>query len=179
MGLFDFIKGAGKKVIPDAQAQPAAPTHAGSAQATAGNAAQAAPRPDVAALNEKAGTAILEHIRQQGLASDALRVSFDGASSTVTVSGEVPDQATREKIVLLCGNVSSVERVDDRMTVAAPAEQASFYTVKSGDTLSKIAKQMYGDANRYPEIFEANKPMLKDPDEIYPGQTLRIPSATA
>jgi nucleoid-associated protein YgaU len=47
--------------------------------------------------------------------------------------------------------------------------------VKSGDTLSAIAKQFYGDAGRYSAIFEANKPMLKDPDEIYPGQVLRIP----
>lgn len=176
MGFFDFIKGAGKKIIPDAQAQSPAPAvqqNAASQQA-AGTPAAA----DVSALNEKAAAAILNYIRQQGLPGDGLTVSFDGASSTVTVSGEVPDQATREKIVLLCGNVSSVERVDDRMTVAAPAQEAQFYTVKSGDTLSKIAKQMYGDANRYPEIFDANKPMLKDPDEIYPGQTLRIPATT-
>ena len=49
------------------------------------------------------------------------------------------------------------------------------YTVESGDTLSGIAKKMYGDANQYPRIFEANQPMLKDPDRIYPGQVLRIP----
>ena len=45
----------------------------------------------------------------------------------------------------------------------------------SGDTLSKISKQFYGDANKYMKIFEANKPMLKSPDKIYPGQNLRIP----
>jgi len=44
-----------------------------------------------------------------------------------------------------------------------------------GDTLSAIAKKYYGDASKYPEIFEANKPMLKHPDKIYPGQSLRIP----
>jgi len=49
------------------------------------------------------------------------------------------------------------------------------YTVKAGDTLSKISKEMYGDANQYQRIFEANQPMLKDPDKIYPGQMLRIP----
>jgi nucleoid-associated protein YgaU len=49
------------------------------------------------------------------------------------------------------------------------------YTVEKGDTLSGIAKKMYGNANKYPQIFEANKPMLKDPDKIYPGQVLRIP----
>ena len=45
-----------------------------------------------------------------------------------------------------------------------------------GDTLSAIAKEFYGDANKYPVIFEANKPMLSHPDKIYPGQKLRIPA---
>lgn len=58
---------------------------------------------------------------------------------------------------------------------AALAPKAVFYTVVKGDTLSGISKEQYGDAMRYPEIFEANKPMLKDPDLIYPGQVLRIP----
>ena len=61
------------------------------------------------------------------------------------------------------------------MTVAKQEPEGTYYEVQKGDTLSKIAKQHYGDANKYPVIFEANKPMLKDPDEIYPGQRLRIP----
>ena len=61
------------------------------------------------------------------------------------------------------------------MTVEAPEPEAQFYTVQSGDTLSKIAKEMYGDAMKYNDIFEANTPMLKDPNLIYPGQVLRIP----
>ena len=52
---------------------------------------------------------------------------------------------------------------------------AQFHTVESGDTLGKIAKNYYGDAMKYPVIFEANKPMLSHPDKIYPGQVLRIP----
>jgi nucleoid-associated protein YgaU len=47
--------------------------------------------------------------------------------------------------------------------------------VKSGDSLSKIAKQEYGDASKWPLIFEANKDVLKDPDKIFPGQQLKIP----
>ena len=58
-------------------------------------------------------------------------------------------------------------------TVSAPAGS---YTVQKGDTLSKISKQFYGDANKYQKIFEANKDQLKDPDKIQPGQVLRIPS---
>ena len=47
--------------------------------------------------------------------------------------------------------------------------------MKKGDTLSGIAKTVYGKASKYPVIFEANRPMLSDPDKIYPGQVLRIP----
>ncbi len=53
----------------------------------------------------------------------------------------------------------------------------AYYTVVRGDTLSAIAKKHYGNANAYPKIFEANKPMLTHPDKIYPGQLLRIPPA--
>ena len=62
---------------------------------------------------------------------------------------------------------------------AAPAGATggSTYTVKSGDTLSKIAKQFLGDANAYPAIFEANRDQLSDPDKIKPGQVLKIPAA--
>jgi nucleoid-associated protein YgaU len=49
------------------------------------------------------------------------------------------------------------------------------HTVVKGDTLSKIAKAQYGDAMKDPVIFEANRPMIEDPDKIYPGQVLRIP----
>ena len=51
------------------------------------------------------------------------------------------------------------------------------YTVVAGDSLSKIAKKIYGDANRWKEIFEANKGKIKNPDLIYPGQVLKIPGA--
>jgi nucleoid-associated protein YgaU len=61
-----------------------------------------------------------------------------------------------------------------RSTICGEPE-ATLYTVTSGDTLSKIAKAHYGDAMKHPQFFEANKPMLKDPDRIYPGQLLRLP----
>jgi nucleoid-associated protein YgaU len=69
-----------------------------------------------------------------------------------------------------------VTQVDDAMTVAVPADASRYYTVVRGDTLSAISKTQYGDANKYLKIFEANKPMLSNPDKIYPGQVLRIPA---
>ena len=62
-------------------------------------------------------------------------------------------------------------------TAAAVATKQRTYTVKAGDTLSKIAKEHLGDANAYPRIFEANRDQLSDPDKIKPGQVLKIPGA--
>jgi nucleoid-associated protein YgaU len=56
-----------------------------------------------------------------------------------------------------------------------PADLQRSYTVVSGDSLSKIAKREYGDANKWHAIFEANRDKLKDPDRIYPGQVLTLP----
>ncbi|MCL4117489.1 UNVERIFIED_CONTAM: hypothetical protein GTU68_062961 [Idotea baltica] len=86
------------------------------------------------------------------------------------------DQATREKVILVVGNSNGIATVDDQMTVEHVEPEAQFHTVVSGDTLGKIAKNYYGNAMKYPVIFEANKPMLEHPDRIYPGQVLRIPA---
>jgi hypothetical protein len=93
----------------------------------------------------------------------------------VIVYGQCESQADKEKIVLALGNVEGIATVDDRISVVNPEPEAKFYEVKKGDSLSKIAKEYYGDPMKYPVIFEANKPMLKDPNLIYPGQVLRIP----
>lgn len=165
MGLMSFMKEAGEKLFGKGQAQ--------AAQA----AVAAAPTPEnVAALSKAAGDAIVGYIHTQGLAVDALDVGFDADTATVTVAGQVADQATKEKVLLCCGNVAGVAAVNDLLTVASPAPEAQFHVVVSGDNLSKIAKKFYGDANKYPVIFEANKPMLSHPDKIYPGQALRIPA---
>jgi len=164
MSLISFLKDAGEKLFkPAAAATPAA-------------APAAAPQKSVAELNAAAGTAIEQYIATQNLSAKGLKVAYDGASSSVTVTGEAPDQATREKIILCCGNVHGVAQVTDQMTVAAGGDASKYVTVKSGDTLSKIAKEAYGNANDYMRIFEANKPMLSNPDKIYPGQVLRIPA---
>ena len=166
MGLMSVIKEAGEKLF-------------GGKEAKAAEAAvQSAPTPEnVAALSAVAGKAIADYIATQGLNVSGLDVGFEATTSTVTVAGTVPDQATKEKVLLCCGNVAGVAKVNDMLTVEAPQPESQWHTVVSGDNLSKIAKKFYGDANKYPVIFEANKPMLKHPDKIYPGQVLRIPPA--
>lgn len=151
MGLFSFIKEKGAKIF--------------------GKKEQEAPVEEKKSLQAQA---LLDYVKQLGLPYNKLKLSV--TDDDVKVEGEVAEQADAEKIVLAIGNVEGVDQVDNLMTVASPAPQAQFYTVVSGDTLSKISKQFYADANKYNTIFEANKPMLSHPDKIYPGQVLRIPT---
>ena len=164
MGMFSFIKEAGEKLFGRGEAK------------AAQEAAAAAPTPEnIAALSKTAGDAIETYIGTMNLNVEALDITFDAPTGTVTVAGVAPDQATKEKVLLCCGNVASVTSVNDMMTVSSPEAESQMYTVVSGDNLSKISKQFYGSPNKYTQIFEANKPMLAHPDKIYPGQVLRIP----
>lgn len=170
MGLIQFAKNVGRKLgIGDDDEKK--PQQAQQAQG---------PTPQqVKELHErKKGAALVKLVNDMGFQVNDLGVRVD--DDKVTLTGQAKSQEEREKIALLVGNVEGIGSVDDRMQVPKQEPEAQFYEVKSGDTLSKIAKQFYGDANKYPQIFEANRPMLKDPDEIYPGQRLRIPAtATA
>jgi len=126
--------------------------------------------------NANADEVLKDHISKVGLGNPNIQTEVDGG--TVIVKGEVASQEEKEKILMTLGNIEGVEKVDDQMTVASSAPAATesrFYEVKKGDTLSAISKAMYGDANKYQKIFDANKPMLKDVNKIYPGQKLRIP----
>lgn len=159
MGLFSFIKEAGEKLFGGKEAQAATPATASQDD-----------------LNAKAAAAIENYINAQKLGVSNLKVAYDAAQGKVTVTGDAPTQAVKEKVTLCCGNVSSVTSVDNQMAVTNPEPEAQYHDVVRGDTLSAIAKKYYGDANKYPAIFEANKPMLSHPDKIYPGQKLRIPA---
>ena len=149
MGLFSFIKDAGEKLF-------------GIKAATAAEDAGA-----------QAGKAIEAYIAQQNLGLSNLGVAF--ADGRVTLTGNAPSQEAAEKAVLAAGTVEGVTEVDNQIQFPAGTE-TRYHDVVKGDTLSAIAKQYYGDANKYPVIFEANKPMLSHPDKIYPGQKLRIPA---
>jgi nucleoid-associated protein YgaU len=86
-----------------------------------------------------------------------------------------------QKAVLLAGNVEQVSAVDVvQLRVPPPTpeeEKVEYYVIKPGDTLSKIAKHYYGNANKYPAIFDANREVIKDANLIFPGQKIRIPPA--
>lgn len=158
MGIFDFFKGGNKKVADEAT---------------------------IAAELQKAIDAMQLGIKD-------LHVAF--SNGTATIRGVAPTQKDLEIARLVVGNHEGVEKVNDDefKLAAAPANvprqgaqtaaptngQGRMYKVQPGDTLSKIAKQELGDANKYNALFEANKPMLKDPNKIYPGQVLRVPTAT-
>lgn len=114
-------------------------------------------------------------VKGMGLMADNLVVEVKNGE--VKVSGEAEDQSMLEKIAVAAVNVVGVTKVDTSGAVVATGKPASsMHVVKSGDTLWAIAQKTLGDGNRYPEIFEANRPMLSDPNKIYPGQVLLIPA---
>jgi nucleoid-associated protein YgaU len=118
--------------------------------------------------------ALLKYVQDLGLPFNQIKVKTQG--DKVTLEGEVNSQADAEKIALAVGNVEGVGEVDNLLVVAVPAPEAQFHTVEKGDTLWAISQKFYGNGAKYTVIFEANKPMLKSADLIYPGQVLRIPA---
>ena len=152
MGIFSFIKNAGAKVF------------------------------GIGKTTEEENADKSEQLRNAitALNLEVTDLGIEVADDAVKLWGETTDLATKEKVVLVIGNTNGIASVEDNLTVAEievieEAEIAQFHTVESGDTLGKIAKTYYGNAMKYPVIFEANKPMLSHPDKIYPGQVLRIP----
>lgn len=116
---------------------------------------------------------IRERIDKHELKIKDLQVTVQG--DKVILEGTPESHEDREKALLVAGNVKGISRVSDDMAVAEDVLESRYHSVASGDTLSSISKKFYGDPNRYRKIFEANRPMLQDPDSIYPGQLLRIP----
>ncbi len=172
MGIFSFAKNIGDKIFNrDDDKQSTTTTNVSTTPA-------AAPTPQKTAepSAQEIANLLLKRIQDQNVSIDGLKVNYNGATDTVTLSGQAKTQADRERARLAVGNVQYVATVVDDIEVAQAEPESRFHTVKSGDTLSKIAKEMYGNANDYMKIFEANKPMLSDPNKIYVGQVLRIPS---
>lgn len=146
MGLFEFMGDVGKKLF-------------GGGESEADQAA-----------------ALKKELDSHAMGTEGVNVEVK--NGTATIRGEVADQSIFEKAILAVGNTIGISRVNaDEVKVAAVAAPSAprFLTVAKGDTLWAVAKKEYGDGSKYPAIFEANKPMLKHPDKIYPGQVLRIP----
>ncbi|MDX2444887.1 MAG: peptidoglycan-binding protein LysM [Bacteroidales bacterium] len=151
MGLISFIKSKGEKIFGKSEEK----------------------------QEQEKADLITAHIKRFGFDTSTITVDVDG--DTVSLSGKVDTLNNKNKIIVSAGNVEGIAGVEDRIIVtqpepiAPPEPEKQFYTVKKGDYLSKISKTVYGNANKYNVIFEANKPMLKDPNLIYPGQVLVIP----
>jgi nucleoid-associated protein YgaU len=146
MGLFDFIKSAGKRL--------------GIGDDT----------PDAEELKKE--------LDSHKLGTEGVKVEVAG--DKVVLRGDVASQETLEKAIVAIGNTLGVSKVETNVKVAeapAAAKEPRLYTVKKGDTLWEIAEAVYGKGHGKDnkKIFEANRPMLKSADKIYPGQVLRIP----
>jgi nucleoid-associated protein YgaU len=144
MGLYDFVADIGNKLFGD---------------------------------DEKEGAEkIKEHIEADNPGVENLEVSL--ADGVATLKGNAKDQAAAEKTILMAGNVRGVQEVKADELQVPPAVEAepevTFYEIQKGDTLWAIAKQHYGDGNKYHQIFEDNREVIKDPDRIFPGQKIRI-----
>jgi nucleoid-associated protein YgaU len=147
MGLFDFAKNVGKKLgIGDEEAPPKADD-------------------------------LKKELDSYKLGTEKVEVAIEG--DKVILKGDVADQSAFEKAVIAVGNTLGVSKVEATGLKVAnvAAESPVFHEVKKSESLWKIAEKHYGKGKgaKYTVIFEANKPMLSDPDKIYPGQNLRIP----
>ncbi|MEO0385541.1 MAG: peptidoglycan-binding protein LysM [Pseudomonadota bacterium] len=140
MGLFSFVRDAGKKLFGG---------------------------------GDDPAEAIQKEVADLGLEGD-VEVTVEG--DKVVIAGSAPSQELREKIILAAGNVDGIASVEDNIQPEDTSDAADFHTVEKGDTLWAVSQKAYGDGSKYMKIFEANKPMLSDPDKIYPGQVLRVPA---
>ncbi len=153
MGLFSFLKDAGKKIF------------------GGGDDNQA---PDTA----KQAKAVKDYIESMNIPVDNLDVQVNGEE--LTLIGDTKNLEDYEKIALMAGNIYGISTVNNNMTVngeTAVQGRTEYHTVVSGDTLWAISEKYYKDGSKYTVIVEANQPMIKDADEIYPGQVLRVPDA--
>ena len=167
MGVFSFAKDIGDKIFnrDDAKHQAKVET----------NASTNTPVKESEPSAQSVANILLRRIQQQNLNISDLKVKYNGTTDTAEISGSARTQADREKAIIAIGNVQHVAKVIDNISIEEDAPESTMYTVKSGDSLSKIAQSVYGSTDDYMKIFEANKPMLSDPNKIYPGQVLRIP----
>jgi len=117
---------------------------------------------------------------------DGLTVTVE--DDTVTLAGVAQNYPTREKAILIAGNVEGIAQVnaDQLVTLEQISEdnvreipEEIFYSIAKGDTLWAIADKFYDDGSKYTHIVDANLEVIKNADLIYPGQMIRIPEVLA
>jgi hypothetical protein len=155
MGLFEFVKEAGEAILKGDTADAESPAN-------------------------------VQDYLKKALGGKVKDLAVDMVGDMINLRGDAENEDVLEKAILMAGNIAGVGRVqtDELMVGGAAGGQgigsggggnSEFYTIAKGDSLSKISKKYYGDGNKYMKIFEANREIIRDPDLIYPGQTIRIP----
>ena len=149
MGLFDFAKNIGSKLF---------------------------------STDAEAAEKITAYLNANNPGIDGLNAIYKDEEATVI--GTTTSVEAAQKVILLAGNIENVASVVSKIDIIdndsdagelLEPDNVEYYTIQSGDSLSKIAKHYYQNAMEYPRIFEANKEVIQDPDLIYPGQKIRIP----
>ncbi|WP_299906467.1 peptidoglycan-binding protein LysM [uncultured Paracoccus sp.] len=192
MALWDFVKDAGKSIFgSEAEAAEAKPS--GPALDEATKAKVAALEAEVKRLGLDSGdvhlrlrgdTVIVESKGADRETMEKLILAVGNIKGIAHVEADLPGApaAPAPKAEAPKAGTATAKPAAEQAAAPKPAPQPAasapvFHTVAKGETLSAIAKKYLGNANKYNAIFEANRPMLSDPDKIYPGQTLRIPQA--
>lgn len=130
------------------------------------------------ASDANAADQIKEHIEKNNPGVANLKVGYDEENELVTLDGECETCEAKEKAVLMAGNMKGVTHVAANGLSAPESEvEVEYYVIEKGDTLWAIASKFLGNGSKYPEIFEANREVIEDPDLIFPGQKIRIPKA--
>ena len=191
MALWDFVKDAGKSIFGSeaeaAEVKPDAP-----AQDDATKAKVAALEAEVKRLGLDSGdvhlrlrgdTVIVESKGADRATMEKLILAVGNIKGVAHVEADLPGAPAASKPAAQKAEAPKADggaakpAAEKPAAPKAAAAQPVFHTVAKGETLSAIAKKYLGSAGDYQAIFEANRPMLTDPDKIYPGQTLRIPQA--
>ena len=163
MGLFSFIRDAGKKIFGSKEEEQKKNPAATEEQ-----------------IHQQQMQAIRQHVMSYGINIKNLDVRYTGLGE-IAITGEAATMADYEKAALMAGNIMGITKVDNNLTIAqqpaavAAPKPSRTHTVEKGDTLWAIAEKVYGNGTKYQLIVEANQPMIKDANEIYPGQVLRLP----
>ena len=123
---------------------------------------------------DDASKKLTQHIEEDNPGIKNLQVEVvDGVA---TIKGETEDPSALEKAILMAGNAMGIEEVRaDEVSAPTQTIEVQYYEIEKGDSLWKIAKNFYGDGNKYTKIFDANREVIQDADKIFPGQKIRIP----